>query len=67
MTNTLPSKNGAAPKRSGRESAVGLQRHKRSATDIGLALITPLVGQEFLDKYNPVSYTHLTLPTTPYV
>ncbi len=47
MTNTLPSK-----KRSGRESAVGKQKHKRSAIDIGLALITPIVGQEFLDRYN---------------
>ncbi|KUI26485.1 butyryl-CoA dehydrogenase [Mycobacterium sp. IS-1496] len=54
MTNTLPSKNGtsARPKRTGHESAVGLQRHKRTPTDIGLALITPLVGQEFLDRYN---------------
>lgn len=54
MTNTLPSKNGtsARPERSGKESAVGLQRHKRTPTDIGLALITPLVGQEFLDRYN---------------
>lgn len=54
MTNTLPSKNGtsARPKRTGQESAVGLQRHKRTPTDIGLALITPLVGQEFLDRYN---------------
>ena len=33
------------------ESAVGLQKHKRTATDIGLALITPIVGQEFLDRY----------------
>jgi alkylation response protein AidB-like acyl-CoA dehydrogenase len=46
MTNTLPSK------RSGHESAVGLHKHKRSATDIGIALLTPLLGQEFLDKYN---------------
>jgi alkylation response protein AidB-like acyl-CoA dehydrogenase len=30
---------------------VGLQRHKRTPTDIGLALITPIVGQEFLDRY----------------
>ena len=54
MTNTLPSKNGSPPhpKRSGRESAVGLQKHKRTATDIGLALITPIVGQDFLDRYN---------------
>ena len=47
MTNTLPSK-----KRSGKESAVGLHKHKRSATDVGLALITPIVGQDFLDRYN---------------
>ncbi|WNG89216.1 acyl-CoA dehydrogenase family protein [Mycobacterium sp. ITM-2016-00317] len=46
MTNTLPSK------RHGHESAVGLQKHKRSVTAIGLALITPIMGQEFLDKYN---------------
>ena len=47
MTNTVPSK-----KRSGRESAVGMQKHKRSALDVGLALITPIVGQDFLDKHN---------------
>lgn len=52
MTNTLPSKNGSTPKRSGRkESAVGLHKHRRTATDLGLALVTPLVGQEFLDRY----------------
>jgi alkylation response protein AidB-like acyl-CoA dehydrogenase len=33
------------------ESAVGLQKRKRTATDLGIALITPLLGQEFLDKY----------------
>jgi alkylation response protein AidB-like acyl-CoA dehydrogenase len=43
MTNTRPSKN--------RDSGVGLHKHKRTPTDIGLALITPIVGQEFLDKY----------------
>ena len=53
MTNTLPSKNGStSPKRAGQDSAVGLQKHKRTAIDIGLALITPIVGQEFLDRYN---------------
>ncbi len=54
MTNTLPSENGtkSRPKRTGKESAVGLHRHKRTPTDIGLALITPIVGQEFLDRYN---------------
>src|SRR6266436_1912832 len=54
MTNTLPSKNGTKPrpKRNGKESAVGKQKHKRTAIDVGLALITPIVGQEFLDRYN---------------
>jgi alkylation response protein AidB-like acyl-CoA dehydrogenase len=53
MTNAVPSENGAKPrpKRSGKDSAVGLHKHKRTAIDIGLALITPLVGQEFLDRY----------------
>jgi alkylation response protein AidB-like acyl-CoA dehydrogenase len=54
MTNTLPAE-GAAKRRanaSGGESAVGLRKHKRTPIDIGLALITPLVGQEFLDKYH---------------
>src|SRR6201993_1274518 len=58
MTNTLPSKT-ASPHRAkrrgkpaARESAVGMRRHKRTPTDIGLALITPIVGQEFLDRYH---------------
>jgi alkylation response protein AidB-like acyl-CoA dehydrogenase len=29
-----------------------MQPHKRTGIDITLALLTPLVGQEFLDKYN---------------
>ena len=35
MTNTLPSPSGTneRPKRPGRESAVGLQRHKRTANE----------------------------------
>ena len=33
-------------------SAVGLQRHKRTPIDVGIALLTPLVGQEFLDRHN---------------
>jgi alkylation response protein AidB-like acyl-CoA dehydrogenase len=44
----------AVPSRSGsprRESAVGLQRHRRTPTAIGLALITPILGQEFLDRH----------------
>jgi alkylation response protein AidB-like acyl-CoA dehydrogenase len=58
MTNTLPARK--RRKKSGRESAIGLQRHKRRATDIGLALITPVVGQEFLDRHglrDPVNRT----------
>jgi alkylation response protein AidB-like acyl-CoA dehydrogenase len=54
MTNTLPT-NGAAKrpaKTNGRDSAVGFRKHKRTPTDVGLALITPLVVQEFLDKYH---------------
>ena len=46
MTNTLPSKRG------GHESAVGLQKHKRTAIDVGMALLTPIIGQEFLDRHN---------------
>jgi len=38
-------------KRRDHKSAVGLQTHKRTGVDIAIALITPLVGQEFLDKY----------------
>jgi alkylation response protein AidB-like acyl-CoA dehydrogenase len=56
MTDTLPSKNGSPPERSkkgrkGKESAVGVRKHKRTATDLGQAIVTPLVGQEFLDRY----------------
>ena len=36
----------------GRKTGVGLQPHKRTGIDIAIALLTPLVGQEFLDKYH---------------
>src|SRR6516164_8985961 len=39
-------------KRRGRKTGVGLQPHKRTGIDIALALLTPLVGQELLDKYH---------------
>jgi alkylation response protein AidB-like acyl-CoA dehydrogenase len=54
MTETAPAAKGskARSRRAGRQSAVGLGRHKRTPTDIGLALVTPLVGQEFLDRYH---------------
>src|ERR1700739_3285648 len=38
-------------KRRGRKTGVGMQPHKRTGIDITLALLTPMVGQEFLDKY----------------
>jgi alkylation response protein AidB-like acyl-CoA dehydrogenase len=40
------------PRRRGRKNGVGLQPHKRTGIDLTLALLTPLVGQEFLDKYH---------------
>jgi len=49
MTNTLPPK---ATSARARDSAVGQFKHKRSITDIALAVVTPLVGQEFLDRYH---------------
>ncbi|WP_326547528.1 acyl-CoA dehydrogenase family protein [Mycolicibacterium sp. ND9-15] len=56
MTRPAPSKSGSkrhkSGRESGRESAVGLKKHKRSAIDLGIALVTPLVGQEFLDRHN---------------
>ncbi|MGF2952396.1 acyl-CoA dehydrogenase family protein [Mycobacterium sp. THU-M116] len=39
------------PTRGGGISGVGMQPHRRSAIDVAIALITPLVGQDFLDKY----------------
>jgi alkylation response protein AidB-like acyl-CoA dehydrogenase len=50
MTNTI-STNGR-PKRSGRKTAVGEHKHKRTGIDIALGLLAPIVGQEFLDKYH---------------
>jgi alkylation response protein AidB-like acyl-CoA dehydrogenase len=52
MTNTLPPKN-LAPKASARarDSAVGQGHQKRSVLDAGLGLLTPLLGQEFLDRH----------------
>lgn len=47
MTNTLSSQ---ASDRS-RNSAVGQHPPRRTVTDIGLSLITPLIRQDFLDRY----------------
>jgi alkylation response protein AidB-like acyl-CoA dehydrogenase len=53
MTNAVNSTNGSKPRtrRTGRESAIGAQKHKRTGIDVAIGLLTPLVGQEFLDKY----------------
>jgi alkylation response protein AidB-like acyl-CoA dehydrogenase len=57
MTNTVTSTNGSRngskqrPKRSGKQSAIGEQTHKRTGIDLAIGLLTPIVGQEFLDKY----------------
>lgn len=51
MTNTLPSRNSPSNSARSRNSAVGQYRHRRSASDIGLAVLMPLVGSEFLDRH----------------
>ncbi len=57
MTNTVSSTHGSKssseqrPKRRGSKSAIGEQSHKRTGIDMAIGLLTPLVGQEFLDKY----------------
>src|SRR6202044_1558463 len=58
MTNIVTSANGShngskpRPKRTGKKSAIGEHKHKRTGIDVALGLLTPIVGQEFLDKYN---------------
>jgi alkylation response protein AidB-like acyl-CoA dehydrogenase len=57
MTETSGSKKTSKParpraKRRGRKTGVGQQSHQRTGIDIAIALLTPLVGQEFLDKYH---------------
>ncbi|OBA62399.1 butyryl-CoA dehydrogenase [Mycobacterium sp. 1100029.7] len=54
MTETSSGSNTSRPpiKRRGRKTGVGMQPHKRTGVDIAIALLTPLVGQEFLDKYH---------------
>jgi alkylation response protein AidB-like acyl-CoA dehydrogenase len=54
MANTVVTTNGSKPhpRRAARKSAVGEHKHKRTGIDIALGLLTPIVGQEFLDKYH---------------
>jgi alkylation response protein AidB-like acyl-CoA dehydrogenase len=54
MTDTVPTSKPSRSrlKRRGRQTGVGMQPHKRTGIDIALAVLTPIVGQEFLDKYH---------------
>ncbi|OBK33467.1 butyryl-CoA dehydrogenase [Mycobacterium sp. 1245111.1] len=57
MTNTVTSTNGSRngskqrPNRGRSTSTIGEQTHKRTGIDVAIGLLTPIVGQEFLDKY----------------
>jgi alkylation response protein AidB-like acyl-CoA dehydrogenase len=54
MTNTVATTNGSKPhpSRAARKTAIGEHKHKRTGIDIALGLLTPIFGQEFLDKYH---------------
>jgi alkylation response protein AidB-like acyl-CoA dehydrogenase len=55
MTDTVPTTNHPSRrrlKRRGHQTGVGMQPHKRTGIDIALAVLAPIVGQEFLDKYH---------------
>ncbi|MDT5140242.1 MAG: hypothetical protein QOD58_4504 [Mycobacterium sp.] len=52
MTDTASKPGRSRAKRRDRQTAIGMQPHKRTGVDVAIALITPIVGQEFLDKYN---------------
>jgi alkylation response protein AidB-like acyl-CoA dehydrogenase len=51
MTDTASKPARSRAKRRDRQTAIGMQPHKRTGVDVAIALITPIVGQEFLDKY----------------
>jgi alkylation response protein AidB-like acyl-CoA dehydrogenase len=52
MTDTASKPGRSRAKRRDRQTAIGMQPHKRTGVDVAIALITPIVGQEFLDKYH---------------
>src|SRR5271156_6064593 len=58
MTETLSGSPASSPRsrrrrrRAARKTGVGMQPHKRTGIDIAMALLTPIVGQDFLDKYH---------------
>lgn len=49
MTDTVSKSRSRTKKRDDRQ--IGMKPHKRTGVDVAIALITPIVGQEFLDKY----------------
>ncbi|MGB3896396.1 MAG: acyl-CoA dehydrogenase family protein [Mycolicibacter sinensis] len=52
MTDTASVAPGSKDKRSTRSSAIGLEKPKRTPIATALALVTPLVSREFLDRHN---------------
>ena len=48
----MPETRPPRPRSAGPRQRGGPVPPKRSITDIGLAMLTPLVGQEFLDRYH---------------
>lgn len=51
MTDTVPATNGSKVRLNSRATGVGSQPHKRNPIATALALVTPLVSREFLDRY----------------
>ena len=49
MTDTVPTRR---PSARSRDSAIGQHTPKRTATDIGLGLLAPLLNRKFIDRYN---------------
>jgi alkylation response protein AidB-like acyl-CoA dehydrogenase len=54
MTETSPTEKPTRQrrKRRGHKTGVGLQPHKRTGIDVLIGVLTPIVGQEFLDRYH---------------
>src|SRR3984885_14609592 len=54
MTDTVSGskKSRSRSKRRGRDTGVGVRPHKRTVIDVAMALLAPVLGQEFLDKYH---------------
>jgi alkylation response protein AidB-like acyl-CoA dehydrogenase len=52
MTDTASKPGRSRAKQRDRQTAIGMPPHKRTGVDVAIALITPIVGQEFLDKYH---------------